>query len=130
MAGEQIKVCGRCGEPVVFTFEFPGIEYHCVACGWGCGVLGVPQAPATDALMARYAELHDQYERERAERTGEPVRPREERQAPTCGGCGKVATGPLDGDKPAHWYSRTRDGETQYACSTDCIPADEMVMPW
>lgn len=51
---------------------------------------------------------------------------------PTCAGCGKQPepSTPLPGGKPSHWFARTRDGHTEYACTRDCIPRNEMVMPW
>lgn len=128
-----MKVCPRDGEPVVFTFEFPGAEHYCVVCGGKYGIFGVPEAEATVELQERMAELQDQYDRERSERTGLPMPRRDDppRQKPVCGGCGKTAElVPSGEDKPRHWYSRTRDGVTSYACSRGCIPEREGVLPW
>jgi hypothetical protein len=128
----MLRVCPRDGAPVVFTFEFPGAEYHCVECGWLGDIFGPGRAPATPDLVARFDTLSDRYEAERAERTGRPA-PRPAPQdvpRPTCGGCGAVAEGRLDhSGKPAHWYSRTRDGVKQYACSRGCIK-EGAVLPW
>ena len=128
----RLKVCSKDGEPLVFTFEFPGAEYVCVTCGALYGVLGVPTAPATAEIQERYAELHDRYEAARAEREGRPA-PKPTPQdgpRPSCHGCGDVADGRLDSTgKPPHWYSRTIDGVTQYACSRDCITSGT-VAPW
>lgn len=128
----EIRVCPKDGEPVIFTFEFPGAEYACVVCEWTGGVLGVPRAPATAERQARFDELTERYEAERAERRGLPA-PEPAPQdvpRPTCSGCGTVAEGRLDhSGKPAHWFSRTIDHVTQYACSRGCIN-DGMVMPW
>lgn len=129
----EMRVCPKDGCPLIFTMEFPGAEYVCLDCGGTYGVLGPPRAAATPALIARHDELVERYEIERAERTGRPAPPPppQDIPRPTCGGCGVVAEGRLDYDgKPSHWYSRTRDGVTSYACSRACIPADQFVLPW
>lgn len=130
-----IRVCPLDGEPVVFTFEYPGHEYVCVVCGWKGGVLGHHDRRATAALIARATELSDRYEAERAEREGRPppVPSQDEGTPPTCAGCGAVGSGRLVGGKPPHWYSRTpiATGVTEYACSRVCIPSGTgLVLPW
>lgn len=127
-----LPVCGNetCGEPVVFTFEFPGAEYHCVACGWLGGIFDPPRVAATPGRVARYYELAGRYENERIARGGQPHRAEEPAAPPTCVTCGATPDVPFQGDKPIHWYRATRNGVTQYACSPMCIPADEIVMPW
>lgn len=132
MTGERINVCPRDGEPVVYTFEFRGAEFYCVVCDWRGGTPHYVNAPATPELAARAAELSERYERERAQREGRPApEPADQDvERPTCGGCGKTADGPVDRTgKPAHWYSRTIDSVTEYACSRDCINVG-MVAPW
>lgn len=125
MPNEAIKVCPSCSEPVVFTFEYSGNEYFCVACGWKGSIFAPMSAPATEELIARHDELSAEYEQSRGLES-----PNQDRIRPSCGGCGAVATGRLDHDgKPAHWYSRTRDGVTEYACSRSCI-SEGAVMPW
>ena len=120
-----IKVCPRDGEPVVFTFEQPGYEYLCVACGWRGDIFSPRAASATADLVARSDELAEEFEQARGLRS-----PDQDRPHPSCVGCGVTATGRLDGSgKPAHWYCRTIDGVTEYACSRGCIPSG-MVLPW
>ena len=129
MKGE-LRVCPRDGEPIIYTFEFPGVERYCVVCGWTGDIFAGRTVPPTPGLVARHVELTDRYERERSERTGLPIPERREPQGepPVCSGCGAVAQPPFDGDKPAHWYARTIDGVKQFACSRDCT--DGPVMPW
>lgn len=128
----KVKVCPRCGEPVVFTFEFRGAEHYCVECEWKGGIFDANEAAATPARVARFGELEDRYEVESAARRGLPAPepPSQDGPRPTCSGCGVVAVGPMRGDKPAHWFSRTRDGVTEFACSRECIPSNQAVMPW
>lgn len=129
---EKLKCCPRDGEPVVFTFEFPGAEYYCVVCGWKGDVVSPKGVPATPKLAERYSELSDRYEAERAQRTGAPPPPPAPQDVPrpSCSGCGKVAEGRLDhSGKPPHWYSRTIDGFTEHACSRSCISTG-MVALW
>lgn len=127
-----MKVCPRCGEPVVFTFEFRGAEHYCVECEWKGGIFDAAEAPATPERIERHGVLSDRYDVESAARMGRaaPEPPSQDVPRPTCDGCGVVAEGRMQGDKPAHWFSRTRDGVTEYACSRECIPEREAVMPW
>lgn len=120
-----IKVCPRDSEPVVFTFEHPGAEYLCVACGWRGDIFGPRGAPASEELIARQDELTGQFEEERGLKP-----PDQDRPHPSCVGCGVTATGRLDhSGKPPHWFVRTIDGVTEHACSRSCIPSG-LVMPW
>ena len=120
-----IKVCPVDGEPVVFTFEHPGNEYLCVVCGWKGDIFGPLEADATDDLATRRDEVLAEFEQERGLRS-----PDQDRPHPSCVGCGVTATGRLDGSgKPAHWYCRTINGITEYACSRGCISGG-MVLPW
>jgi hypothetical protein len=132
----DLRVCAKGGEPLVFTFEFPGGEYLCVLCRRVEDLFGA-RAPASPERVQRHADLTEQYERERSERTGRPyVAPALVGNAgvvaPTCVGCGQEppAGTPLIGGKPQHWYSRTVGGVTSYACSRTCIPEREAVLPW
>ena len=132
----DIRVCQVDGEPLVFTFDYPGHEYVCVVCRDLEGIFG-ERRPATPALAARLNELTEHYERWRAEQRGQVYRAPQcvgepGIVAPTCGACGAQPESgtPLVGGKPRHWFSRTRDGATQFACSRSCIPANEMVLPW
>lgn len=133
----DLRVCRHDGEPLVFTFDIPGVEYVCVVCGAGEGIFG-SRADATPDLQRRLGELTEWYEQDRAERTGRraPLRPRvgdEDVTTPTCGGCGgKPEVGlPLDGSgKPPGWFGRMRDGKREFACSSSCIPSGETVLPW
>lgn len=128
--GEMLSVCPTCTEPVIFTFEFPRVEYVCVECGWMGGVMMQSRAPATPERQARYAELNAKYREQAAARGYVVTEPAAAANPPTCGGCDKVAEGPLSGDKPPHWFSRTKDGVTTYACSRGCIPKGDKVLPW
>ena len=131
----DIRICRNDGEPLVFTIEFPGAEFYCPACQSTEGVFGA-RAAATPALISRLAQATERYGRDRAERTGRPYDPPpitgDGTPIPTCAGCGKQPepSTPLPGGKPSHWFARTRDGHTEYACTRDCIPRNEMVMPW
>lgn len=139
---DDVAVCRKDGEPLVWTFEFPGYEWYCVVCGARYGALHSLRADASVELAARHAELTDRYETERSERTGRPVPAIPPQDVlPTCGGCGRQPLpeeGRLDNrGKPSLWYCKTIDGVTTYACSRTCIgKADEssgkrsMVMPW
>lgn len=132
----DLRVCQRDAEPLVWTFEFPGAEYYCVVCGGHEDTFG-RRAPATPDLQRRHDELHEQYERGRSERLGREYRPDPKVGdpgvvAPICNGCG--ATPELGivliSGKPKAWFSRSRDGATEFACSRSCIPEREAVMPW
>lgn len=126
MSQGEIRVCPNDGSPVIFTFKYPGHEYVCPQCGWLGGVLGTPIAVATPELIARADEVQAAWDEKEGIKPPPQDVPR-----PTCNGCGVVAEGRLDSTgKPAHWFSRTRDRVTEYACSRHCIPAREMVMPW
>lgn len=136
---DDIAVCPRDGEPMVWTFEFPKYEFFCVTCGYKAGAFGPTRRRATPELQRRLDELTAQYERERAERDPS-YRPPESHPKvgdpgvtpPTCTSCGRT---PDDGialvnGKPRSWFSRTQLGVTEYACSRACIPEGAMVMPW
>lgn len=133
----DVRVCRRDGEPLVFTMEFPGAEYVCGLCGGTEGVLGRRVATSPE-LVARLDALTEVYESKRAERTGRPALPAAPKvgdpgvEAPVCQGCGaspEVGTTLVEG-KPRLWFSRTRDGETSYACRRSCIPKGEGLLPW
>lgn len=135
-APSDLRVCQRDGEPLVWTFEFPGAEYHCVACGGHEDVFG-RRAPATVDLQRRHDEMNEQYQRAYAERRGVPYNPDPKVgddgvAVPTCNGCGATPEVgiALIGGKPKAWFSRSRDGVTEYACGRSCIPEREAVMPW
>jgi len=66
-----IKVCPRCGDPVIYTLEFPGVEYVCVGCQWAGDLFAPHNAPATADRERTYETRLDQYERERATRKRE-----------------------------------------------------------
>lgn len=122
----EMRVCPNDSEPVIFTTKYPGHEYVCLGCGWLGGVLGTPTAPVTPELVAKADARQAEFDAEHGLRA-----PRQDVPRPTCNGCGVEAEGRLDhSGKPAHWFSRTRDGRTEYACSRDCIPARELVLPW
>lgn len=124
-APASIKVCPLDGEPVVFTLKHPGAEYLCVICGWLGGIFGPGEVEATADLIARRDVLVARYEQSLGLRPPEQDRPH-----PSCTGCDVTATGRLDhSGKPAHWYSRTVDGVTEYACSRGCIKSGS-VLPW
>lgn len=132
----DLRVCQRDGEPLVFTFEFPGAEYVCVVCDGKEDIFGA-RAKATDERQRRHAELHEQYHRAYAERRGVPYDPSPKVgdpgvETPTCKACGaQPPTGTvLVSGKPPAWFSRSRDGVTEYACGRACIPERESVMPW
>lgn len=132
----DIRVCHRDGEPLVWTFEFPGAEWYCVVCGGHEDLFGNREV-STSALVRRLDALTEQYERARAHRRGEEYMPRPKVgdqgvEVPTCGGCGATPEPglALHGGKPQAWFSRTLDGVTEYACSQACIPAKQTVMPW
>lgn len=121
----SIKVCPRDSEPVVFTFENPGAEWLCVVCDWKGGVLSAREVEPTPEAVARRDALMAEFEQARGITPPDQDRPR-----PSCRGCGQLAEGRLDGSgKPAHWYMRTRDAVTEYACSLSCTDGG-MVMPW
>lgn len=125
MAEAELRVCERDGEPLVFTFEIPGCEYICMVCGNGEGIFG-KRSPATTELQRRQVELAKQYRAERG--LPDPVSHEQVR----CISCGAVPEpGTSDGGrKPAAWFSRTIEGDTEYACSRSCIPEKQAVMPF
>lgn len=136
MSVGDVRVCQRDGEPLVWTFEFAGSEWYCVICGGHEDLFG-NRAPSTPERLRRLDELTEQYERDRAERQGKDYQPRPKVgddgvAVPTCGGCGATPEPgrALHDGKPKAWYSRTIDGITSYACSRDCIPEREAVLPW
>ncbi len=134
--GDDIRVCARDGEPLVFTMEFPGAENICVVCGALEGVLGLRRETTPDRRR-RLDELTERYERERAQRRGveyhPPVRVGDEGvPTPVCSGCGatpEVGT-TLRSGKPLAWFGRTLNGVDEFACCRACIPARDMVLPW
>lgn len=135
MTGD-VRVCMNDGEPLVFTFEFPGAEYYCVMCEGKEGMFG-KRAELTPELEQKYLKNSRQYDEERAVRLGRsmPEAPKVGDQgvmAPVCCSCSATpAVGtPLPNGKPALWYSRTVDGVTTYACRSACIPKGEPVLPW
>lgn len=121
----DMAVCPNDGEPVIFSFEIPGAEYVCEVCGWAGGIFTERRVDASDALVVRHAALVVQ----NRERRGLQPAPERTGLAPVCGGCGKVAEPPFNGDKPAHWYCRTTAGQKHYACSRACI-SEGAVLPW
>lgn len=132
----DLRICRRDGEPLVFTFEYPGAEYVCVVCDAKEDIFG-NRAPATVERQQRHADLHEQYHRAYAERRGVPYDPSPKVgdpgvEVPTCNACGaQPATGTvLVSGKPSGWHSRSRDGVREYACGRSCIPAGETVLPW
>lgn len=134
--GNDIRVCRRDGEPLVFTMEFAGAEWYCPICDGHEDLFGA-RVSATPELRARLDELTEQYERARAARTGTEYKPPQRAgddgvQRPTCGGCGASPEPgtPLVSGKPRTWFSRTIDGVTSFACSRACIPEREAVLPW
>lgn len=132
----DMRVCANDGEPLVWTFEFRGAEYYCVVCHGHEDTFGC-RAPATADLQLRHTELREQYERARAERRGVPYEPDPKAgdagvDVPTCSSCGATpepGVALVDGKPPA-WFSRTRDGVTEFACSRSCIPEKEAILPW
>lgn len=121
----SVKVCPKDQEPVVFTFETPGAEWLCMVCGWTGDVFAARETEATAGIVARRDELLAEHERARGI---EP--PAQDQPRPSCTGCGAEAQGRLDhSGKPAHWFMRTIDGVTEYACSRGCI-SEGLVMPW
>lgn len=132
----DVRICERDGQPLVWTFEFPGAEWFCVVCGGHEDLFG-GRVPWTADVQRRLDELTDQYNRERAEREGRDYAPPPKAgddgvELPVCLGCGAVPPEgiALVGGKPSKWFSRTVDGVTTYACKTSCIPASEPVSPW
>lgn len=132
-----MRVCLVDGEPLVFTFEFPGAEWYCVVCGGKEDIFG-QRVPSTTELQLRLDELTEQYDRARAGRMGVDYEPRAKVgepgvKVPSCNACGAM---PADGialdrsGKPSSWFSRTRGDVTLFACSRACIPSDESVLPW
>lgn len=132
----DVRVCRNDGEPLVFTTEFPGAEWHCVHCHGHEDLFGERVANSPEVEL-RQAENAERYERERAERRGLAgvtpwPRQGDVETETVCVGCGRLPMigTPLQGGKPPAWYSRTNAGVTVYACSTACIPDRETVNPW
>lgn len=132
----DVRVCGRCGEPMVFTFEFPGYEYVCMACSNKEGIFGA-RVPNTPEVEKHHGELVELYYRDRAHRRREPEpepwpRQGEAESDVQCAGCGRLpAIGtPLGEGKPPAWFSRTQGGVTVYACSKPCTDDKASVLPW
>ena len=132
----DIRICENDGEPLVFTCEFTGAEYYCLVCEGKEGVFGA-RAPATPERQRRLDELTDRYEQQSASRahrkyTPPPLVGEPGVSVPTCAGCGETPEvgRPLYNGKPREWYSRKRDGVTQFACSRTCIPQREEILPW
>lgn len=118
----EMRVCPNDGEPVIFTFHYPGHEYVCQVCGWLGGVLGTPFGEATPERVERYVVLVAQFNEAHGIKPERPLS-----ATPVCGGCKAVAPTP---HKPPHWFAKGSGSDTQYACSRGCIPSREVVMPW
>lgn len=57
-----MAMCPRCRtEPLVFTFDRPKFEFHCVICGGWFGFLDPIPAEETPEISARQVELNAQY---------------------------------------------------------------------
>lgn len=133
----ELRVCRDDGEPLVFTFEFPGAEYVCGVCGLTDDIFA-PSALATAEMQLRHDALVEEYDRAYAERRGVPYRPRPKTgdagvRLPTCRGCGAeppIGVAVDASGKPSAWLSRTVDGVTEYVCSRTCIPSGEPELPW
>ena len=64
-----IAMCPRCpGEPLVFTFEMSGYEFHCLECGGWFGFLDPRPAAPTPELNALVDQRKTAYQAQRAER--------------------------------------------------------------
>lgn len=70
MSASTFVLCSRCREPLVSTMEVQKKEWVCVACGRFSAFFdgGHERVRATPQLIARHAELADQWRAGRAER--------------------------------------------------------------
>jgi hypothetical protein len=138
-----VPVCPYDDTPLVWTFERPGAEYHCLRCGTWIGVLSAFDAantPERDGLADHVSDLFAQGHRGPVDLaqlvapaiapvTGETIK---------CDGCGKDSGRTVEQGKPSVWYQRRpREGGTQTACSRACIDtiaattgATRVVLPW
>lgn len=74
----DFTICG-CGEPLIWTFEFRGSEWHCQSCGFTGGMFGSGTAAAwSPELAARHAELKAEYSVARDEREAADAKPEEQ----------------------------------------------------
>lgn len=54
--------CPADDEPLIGTFKYRGVEFVCMVCGAGYGLLSPKPAEPTEALKARLAELEARFE--------------------------------------------------------------------
>lgn len=64
-----MQACPDCMEPLIFTFEKPGFEWHCQVCGGWFPMLRVARVPRDARREARHDELKARYEIDRLVRT-------------------------------------------------------------
>ena len=60
---KPVACCPTDGEPLIFTLERSGAEFHCMVCGRWFGFLSPRPADSTPELIARHAELQTQFDR-------------------------------------------------------------------
>ena len=65
MGKNQIVVCGRCEEPLVWTFMFDGAEYYCPCCGLTAGAFGgeTEEVDETPELKRREKIISDYFKK-------------------------------------------------------------------
>lgn len=72
-----MAMCRRCpNEPLVFTFEMPGAEFHCLGCGGWFGFLDPRPETSTPELEALLEERRATYADQRAARQAGVTRTR------------------------------------------------------
>lgn len=137
-----VPTCPHDRTPLVSTFERPGSEWHCLACGRYLELLAAHSAAPVPELVRRADQLAGLFaagERGPLDLAGVPT-PAASPPSDShikCDGCGADSgRTPAEG-KPSVWYARTRGGATQHACSRACIDliatatgTDRIVLPW
>lgn len=134
-----MKLCYRDATPLVFTFEVPSCEWHCLTCGGWFSLFDCRTVSPTDDMVRLHQHLVDRF--------ASGIRGPSEFDQPAavppaedhikCDGCGKDSGRTPREGKPSAWYERQdRDG-VQRACSRACIDTvakatgkTRSVLPW
>ena len=137
-----MRACRRDATPLVWTFEQPGAEWHCLKCGGWFSIFDCVSIDQDAEMVRRYQYIEDLFRSgvrgpfveslDAPSTAGEPIE-----NEIHCDGCGAASGRSTTQGKPSAWYSRVdADGE-QFACTRGCIDIiaestgkTKVVLPW